>query len=91
MVFVLSAIAPEAMPRVLRRVARTLRPGAQLLFRWARRCICVRVYAHATDSRQPPKCVSCKICTSSPKLQQSLPCAAVGMLVVPLLQGLCGG
>lgn len=36
MIFVLSAVAPEAMPRALRRVAATLRPGAQLLFRWAR-------------------------------------------------------
>ena len=34
MVFVLSAISPEAMPRALRQVAATLRPGGQVLFRW---------------------------------------------------------
>ncbi|KAL4436878.1 hypothetical protein ABPG75_004017 [Micractinium tetrahymenae] len=33
MIFVLSAVAPEAMPRALRAVAATLRPGGQLLFR----------------------------------------------------------
>jgi hypothetical protein len=33
MIFVLSAITPQAMPRALRRVAATLRPGGQLLFR----------------------------------------------------------
>jgi SAM-dependent methyltransferase len=36
MVFVLSAISPEAMPRALHRVARTLRPGGQILFRCGR-------------------------------------------------------
>lgn len=34
MIFVLSAVAPEAMPRALRAVAATLRPGGLLLFRW---------------------------------------------------------
>ncbi|PSC75016.1 S-adenosyl-L-methionine-dependent methyltransferases superfamily [Micractinium conductrix] len=33
MIFVLSAIAPDAMPCALRSVAATLRPGGQLLFR----------------------------------------------------------
>jgi methyltransferase-like protein 6 len=33
LVFVLSALSPDAMPRALRQLAATLRPGAQVLFR----------------------------------------------------------
>ncbi len=40
MIFVLSAVAPEAMPRALRAVAATLCPGGLLLFRWVLPCCC---------------------------------------------------